>query len=343
MAQSAMPTAKLFSGRVPAEGIMMILFWSLYFLMAFLGRGTFWSSFEPASLYAIIFSVPLVFLIHSYFLIPVFAQKQRWPAYVLLMVLLQIGIEVLRWSLSPSRSIPLFDTPNTTGAYVSAWIGSWLYVSVRDWLVNVRVIERLKSEKLQTELDFLKVQIDPHFLFNTLNSIYALALEESSPKTADSIVKLSALMRYNLHDSNRESISIEKEIDYLEKYIALQMLRLNENNKVEVDIQIDDNISGHSEVAPLILIPFIENVFKYGVSPSKATAARIQLRIEKGLLELFTENDIVASHAMEGRRNGIGLQNTRSRLQLLYPNRFELSSIQEHNRYYTTLKIQLYK
>ena len=319
----------------------MLLLFALYGIMALFGRGDFWDYFEAVNLYAIILTFPLVFLIHTYALLPLLAQKRRWVAYGALVLALQLLIEALRCAFSEQESARWFGDQNTSGVFILAIILSWLYVSVRDWVVHVGVIERLKSEKLQTELDFLKVQIDPHFLFNTLNSIYALALEENSPKTADSIIQLSSLMRYNLHDSNRERIRIEKEIDYIEKFIALQMLRLNENNEVEVLIETDPKSSAQTEIAPLLMIPFIENVFKYGVSPSKATRMRIHLNVKQDEIELNTENDVVQSSSGTGS-NGVGLNNVRNRLELLYPRQFVLTARQEGSRYYTRLKIQLH-
>jgi sensor histidine kinase YesM len=341
MTKSETHSAKAFSIQAPAEGFWMLLLFALYGIMALFGRGDFWDYFEAVNLYAIILTFPLVFLVHTYTLLPLLAQKRRWVAYGALVVALQLLLEGLRCAFSEQESARWFGDQNTSWAFILAVILSWLYVSVRDWVVHVGVIERLKSEKLQTELDFLKVQIDPHFLFNTLNSIYALALEENSPKTADSIIQLSSLMRYNLHDSNRERIRIEKEIDYIEKFIALQMLRLNENNEVEVRIETDPKSSAQTEIAPLLLIPFIENVFKYGVSPSKATRMRIHLNVKPDEIELNTENDVVESSSGAGS-NGVGLSNVRNRLELLYPGQFVLSARQEGGRYYTHLKIQLH-
>lgn len=331
---------KALSFKTPAEGVWMLLFLILYFVMALFGRGAFWSSFEAVNLYAIVLTFPLIFLIHTYLLMPVLAQKRRWATYIASVVVLQLLIEFIRCSISGMESPRWFGHQNTSVAFMPAVILSWLYVSVRDWVAHVGAIERLKSEKLQTELDFLKVQIDPHFLFNTLNSIYALALEENSPATADSIVKLSALMRYNLHDSNREFISIEKEIDYIEKFVALQMLRLSDNNRVELLIETGDDSLAQTQIAPLILIPFVENAFKYGISPSRPTSIRIQLTVNAEWMELKTENDIVEPPSGT-TRNGLGLRNVQNRLELLYPRRFTLDFRQAEGRYYIHLAIKL--
>jgi two-component system LytT family sensor kinase len=170
--------------------------------------------------------------------------------------------------------------------------------------------------------------------------MYALALEENSPKTADSIIKLSALMRYNLHDSNEELIPLKKETEYIEKYIALQKLRLNENNKVEVTINFDNEHFIETKIAPLLLIPFVENVFKYGVSPSKSTEISIHIFITDNFLELKTINDIVEPSA-NIVKNGVGLRNVKNRLELLYATKYELTYGANTSKYYVHLKIKL--
>lgn len=324
------------------EPILILLLGFLYFMMAIFGRGTFWGSFEKVNLYFIIFTFPLAFILNTYLLLPVIVKKHRWLLYIFSLFIIQLILESARLLLTSSATSKIFGEQNTVSSFIVAIISSWIFVSIRDWLINIRIIERLKAEKLRSELDFLKVQVDPHFLFNTLNSIYALALEENSSKTADSIIKLSALMRYNLHDSNEEVISIEKEIDYIEKYIALQKLRLNENNRIELIINFDKEKINTAKIAPLILIPFIENVFKYGVSPSKPSEITITILVTNNIIELKTKNDIVEVSANTIAK-GVGLKNVKNRLELLYTNQYELSFGVEINKYYSCLKIQLNK
>ncbi|WP_276975749.1 histidine kinase [Flavobacterium filum] len=323
-----------------AELILVLLLGFLYFIMAIFGRGAFWGSFEKINLFFIIFTFPFVFILNTYLLLPLLVKKHRWLLYIFSLIIIQLILESARLLLASSETSFLFGEQNTVTPFIVSTIVSWIFISIRDWLINIRVIERLKAEKLRSELDFLKVQIDPHFLFNTLNSMYALALEENSSKTADCIIKLSALMRYNLHDSNEELISIEKEIDYIEKYIALQNLRLNDNNRIEVLINIDKKNNHKAKIAPLILIPFIENVFKYGVSPSKPTEIIIHILVTKDYIELKTKNDIVEVSANTIEK-GVGLKNVKNRLDLLYTNLYELSSGTETNKYFSYLKINL--
>lgn len=323
-----------------AEPILVLSLGLLYFMMAIFGRGTFWASYEKVNLYFILFTFPLAFILNTYLLLPALVKKHRWLLYFCSLIIIQLIIESTRLLLTSSVNPQLFGEQNTLISFFVAIITSWVFVSVRDWLISIRVIEKLKADKLRSELDFLKVQVDPHFLFNTLNSIYALALEENGSKTADSIIKLSALMRYNLHDSTEELISIEKEIDYIEKYIALQKLRLNANNRIELIINYNRENITTVKIAPLILIPFIENVFKYGVSPSKSTEISINIFACYEYIELKTENDIVDVSAI-ANQSGVGLKNVINRLKLLYFGLYELSSAKEGSKYFTNLKIKL--
>jgi len=319
-----------------AELLLLLLLGFLYFTMALFGRGNYWNSFENANLITIILCFPIVFVINSYLLIPSFAKNKKWLLYFVLAVLLFLFIEWGRILLNSTA--PFLGKENSSISFILAFAMSWLFITTRDWFSNLRQIENLKTENLKTEIAFLKTQIDPHFMFNTLNAMYALALEENSPKTADSIIKLSTLMRYNLHDSNAAFINLEKEIDYIQKYIALQRLRLNENNQLEVNIQLDESVNPNVKIAPLLLIPFIENAFKFGVSPSKETAITIMIQATSNSIVLETSNTCSA-HSDVREFKSIGIQNVKKRLDLLYPNQHTITSNKSGGKYFAHLKI----
>ena len=182
-------------------------------------------------------------------------------------------------------------------------------------------LKQTEAEKLHAELAYLKAQVNPHFLFNTLNSIYSLALEKSD-RTPDAIVKLSSLMRYVLLETSREKVPLEQELTYLSDYIQLQQTRFEGSSFV------DFSISGQSEgksIAPLLLIPFIENAFKHGVNPEEPSAILIRIDIMDDQLILLVTNKKLASPQPTPIPSGLGIQNTRLRLQLLYPARFILN------------------
>ncbi|GAB4091459.1 sensor histidine kinase [Flaviaesturariibacter terrae] len=188
--------------------------------------------------------------------------------------------------------------------------------------ISIRQQRRLlevQREKLQTELSFLKAQINPHFLFNTLNSIYALAITKSDD-TARAITELSDLMRYILRDSTGDTVPLEKELSYIGNYVAIQRRRLG--NTVRIDYEAPERF-GNRQVAPLILMSFVENAFKHGINPGEASEIRIRITIDDNRLHLYViNNKVTRVYHEEGM--GIGLANAHERLRHYYPARHVL-------------------
>ena len=186
--------------------------------------------------------------------------------------------------------------------------------------INDRLRET-EREKLQTELSYLKAQINPHFLFNTLNSIYSLAIEQSA-HTPDAIIELSSFLRYITKETQEERVALPKELDYIGHYVALQKLRLDDT------VQLSFTTSGNAQgkyIAPLILISFIENAFKYGVNPQEDSVIAIEISIREDALHCRVFNKKVhVTQSLQTAGSGIGLANTKARLNLLYPNRYRL-------------------
>lgn len=189
-------------------------------------------------------------------------------------------------------------------------------------------LKRIETEKANAELSYLKAQINPHFLFNTLNSIYSLAILKHE-KTADALVKLSEMMRYVLNDGNTNFVLLEKELNYVSNYIELQKMRLTSNVKLSYTCMgnpVD------KKVAPLVLIPFIENAFKHGVNSEEDSDIEIRITISDSKLHLLVNNIIVTSNNNTLDKSGLGIENTRKRLELLYPENYDLkiSKLDKH-------------
>ena len=198
-------------------------------------------------------------------------------------------------------------------------------------------LRQSEREKLNTELSFLKAQINPHFLFNTLNSIYSLAIVQS-PNTADAVVRLSSLMRYVMREADTDWVALEHELGYVTNYVALQQLRLDDT--VEVDFAVEGHSNGY-KIAPLLLISFIENAFKYGVNPQEKSLIRVRISVKEGVLNLTTFNKKVRVFYDEEASSGIGIENTRTRLELLYPNDYELIIGDEAESFTVDLRLRL--
>ena len=193
------------------------------------------------------------------------------------------------------------------------------YGFTRNWLITEKKRQTLLSEKLSAELNFLKTQINPHFLFNVLNMAYSSATQSGDERTADIIEKLSGLMRYMIYESNVPKVEIEREIEYIRNYIRLQKMRLSKDIPVTVNFNVNGNPAG-LRIAPLILISFIENAFKYGVKLDKQSEIDISLNFLNGEMEFRTSNQVFKGVNSIGEKNsGIGLKNTKKRLGILYP------------------------
>jgi Histidine kinase len=183
-----------------------------------------------------------------------------------------------------------------------------------------RQLLEVQKEKLDAELSFLKAQINPHFLFNTLNSIYALSIRKSDD-TPQAIIQLSELMRYILKDANAVSVPLEKELSYMSNYVALQKRRLGDT--VQITYSVPPNVA-NQHIAPLILMSFVENAFKHGVNPDQDSSISISISIKDKQLHLLVINNKVTSVNSE-ETMGIGLKNATSRLEHLYPGKHKLS------------------
>lgn len=195
-------------------------------------------------------------------------------------------------------------------------------------------LQNVEKEKMKSELAFLKAQINPHFLFNTLNSIYALALKKDD-KTPDAVIQLSELMRYIITNANDEVLDLSKEINYITNFVSLQKTRLGDT--VSIDYKVNGNAFG-KVITPLILISFIENAFKHGVNPDKTSEICIAIDIHEKDLTLMVSNKKIFSVESE---TGIGLQNTIERLALLYPDRHQLKIEDSHDKYIVNLTIEV--
>jgi len=220
--------------------------------------------------------------------------------------------------------------------FVTVWSLSTAVCVIREWRRTESRAVQAEADKANAELSFLKAQINPHFLFNTLNNIYSLAITKNE-HTAESILKLSNIMRYVTDDVTEDYVSLESEIDCLRDYIDLQKLRLGK--KMTVEFLVEGNPVG-KRIAPLILMNFIENVFKYGISSHEPSTIQIRLSVQDNNISFFCRNKLFYTKPSTSRV-GIGIQNTRQRLQRLYPDRHFLNINKENDFYTVQLTLQV--
>ncbi|UKJ06503.1 sensor histidine kinase [Solitalea lacus] len=278
----------------------------------------------------------LAFFYLNYFvLIPKFFFKKRYAIYLSLVALSLLAIILLPDMLIRScqnindlshgvSEVKRFKPNKSIFGRYSFRISQnlFLFLSALFLSLVIKISNRWKQaeqQKLSVELSYLKAQINPHFLFNTLNSIYSLALEKSEAAPM-AVVKLSDMMRYIIHDANHDFVPLDKEIKYITDYIELQKLRFG--NSVDLQYAVTGNVFG-KKIAPLILIAFIENAFKYGVNAEENSKINIAINIEKDELHLSVENNKV-HHASTDASNGLGIENAKNRLNLLYPSNHNL-------------------
>ncbi|RAJ08521.1 histidine kinase [Chitinophaga skermanii] len=299
------------------------------------------------ALYYLVFGVIniSVFYLNLLYIVPRYMKRRKFWILVICWLLLIPFYGTIRYmvaqvmvpftpsfkgSLTYGREI--FQSVFTTGFFVGL---STAYVFVADWFKNEKVKEQLVNAQLKAELSFLKTQINPHFLFNTLNNIYTLAYQKSD-KTPDAIMHLSELMRYMLHDSNEERVVLHQELHFIEQLIHLQSLRVN--GDMQLQFRQSGDLYKH-RIAPLLLISFVENAFKHGVVNDPANPMVIDLQVQDHQLHFSTTNKI--HHGYKDAVGGIGLANVQRRLDLLYPNKHTLTITQDDNYYHTQLQINL--
>ncbi|UZR98694.1 sensor histidine kinase [Chondrinema litorale] len=314
------------------------------------GENNFLST--PPSIRDFITNVLLLvfFYLNFYYLIPQFYFREKFISYglfIMISFLIIILVPSLVTGFVPWQNPAPVDsfnslTPPLQSANNFLMIISqhvFLFISVILFSVLLRTRDRLlltEKAKYKAELTSLKNQINPHFLFNTINSIYAFAIKDKSHKTADSILKLSGLMRYVVSETGNQYVSLEKEIDYIKDYVALQELRIDK--KIKFSFKVTGQALGKS-IAPLILIPFIENAFKYGVNPDADSLVDIQIKIAEEELQLLVVNNKVRLHIKPYEKTETGIANTKSRLDLLYSSKHVLEITESEKQFKVALTI----
>lgn len=214
-----------------------------------------------------------------------------------------------------------------------------IYNLIADTLKTRQRQQELIQQKTKAELSVLKAQINPHFLFNTLNTIYNEAQRSDNQNVAELIEHLSGIMRFTLQQANQATVSIEQEFSFLEKYLALQQARLPRLVTLTIHTQLDWD-GQPAEVAPLLLIPFVENMFQYGIRLQQPSYLELTVLVDNKQLQLRAVNTLFPTAPSNGG-SGTGINNVRQRLALLYPNRHELTIDQTDQLFCVTLQIDL--
>jgi len=322
-----------------------VLFWCLSFLILMNILKVSAEVKRIDLIYTVIFHVPIVSVVYLNLklLFPWFWEEGRYFLYSISVVLLA--------ALGSGFYLVLFDRWIDyifRGYYFIAYYSFWdislyfvIYLFATSLLRLARGwfrLQEIEKEKTLAELKALKSQVNPHFLFNSLNSIYSLA-RKNSPEVPDKIIQLSDLMRHIIYDSDIDFIPLEKEVDMVKNYIALQNLRTQEHNKI--DFETSGDIKG-KKIAPLIFLPFVENSFKHGLKGGAKNAfVKIRLEITGKVLNFEIENSIgKSSQIVNSKYKGIGIENVRKRLELIYPDVHTLKISNSKDTFKVLLQLQ---
>lgn len=280
-----------------------------------------------------------------YLFITRFLKRKQYFQFLFLYVISTAMAALLRAVVSYFITLYLyhFPVPDMGKLFPASVLNIFIWTSVLvagkmiiDRLTQQRMFEEIEREKVKTELEFLKAQHNPHFLFNSLNSLY-FQIDKGNADARGTLMKLSDMLRYQLYECNADSIAIEKELQYLGSYIELQKLRLGDKYKIEY--KTEESVRGFS-IAPLLIIPLVENAFKY-ISHHEKNLNEINIKLDytKGIFVCEIEN--TTERKKEEVSGGIGLVNLTRRLELLYAEDFELVTEAKAEKFYATLKIRI--
>jgi len=320
----------------------------------------FFTPFAIKYLFYVVFQALAVYF-NLYFLIPRYLEKHRlaeYTAYLILTTLVAAACIVPGYFVSASmtgksvlelygwKKVDLYSlyTGNPLSSTAASMTLAMSIKLAKNWLQTQRRQQQLEKEKLETELNFLKYQFNPHFLFNTINSIFFL-IHKNPDMASASLAKFSELLRYQLYECNDRQILLNKELAYLENSIELERLRQNDN--VEVSCQIDPLPCEDLGIAPFILMTFVENAFKH---VSKDTDSpnwiRIRLQWRGSQMDFTVSNSISRDHRSTKftdvvQYGGIGLKNVQRRLDLIYPGQYDLDIQKDDTRFDIRLRLQL--
>ena len=331
-----------------------ILFWLAYFIFV-LVQVTFLSE-APAYLdvtIKLLLTLPIdisAAYFTVYFLLPKFLLNRKYLLFALSFILSGIVFVLLQRLILFYISYPIFYPEvlekytffrfNYLYSFVNIYMIAGVFMAVKllmYWYENQKIRIELENQNKNSELALLRNQINPHFLFNTLNNIDTLVMDNQE-QASKSIMQLSEIMRYMLYDSNTQYVPLTKEINYLESYISLQKIRFSKPDYVKMEIHGNKK---NRLIAPMLLIPFVENAFKHGVKADKSPGVSIILKSEKNFLEFSVVNYINEFDlTSKDPSKGIGMDNVRRRLDLIYKNQYNLDIDTKNNKF--VVKLRLY-
>ena len=283
------------------------------------------------------------FYLNSLLLVPRFFYKKRYILYCVTILAYFAFFVMQGWLVKRYLNPDIFFTFRkhlffSVFVFMFILACSIAYKTIRDRIIADRHAQEKENEFLKTELSLLRSQVSPHFMFNVLNNMVALARKQSD-QLEPSLIKLSSLMRYMLYETEEEKVSLEKETEYLQSYIDLQQQRFGK--KVEIDVAMKPADKTYF-IEPMLLIPFVENAFKHGVSIGQTSGIAISIVLSDRKLNFSCINTKYSTiKKMEDEKSGIGLENVKRRLDLLYPDKHHLQISEDEGKFIVKLELDL--
>jgi hypothetical protein len=304
------------------------------------------------------YAVILLFYLHAFISYPRFFSKEKAIQFaainLVILAIASIGMivfdgyqsyQALKLLGINKNLTELFSIKNVRFDFLllfaSVLIPSFVYYFIKERFKKLDTAGFSLYRKKEAELAQLRSQVNPHFLFNTLNTLYAFALKEGSDKTAECIAKLANLMRFMLDDMEKESILLQREVSYIEDYVKLQSIRSAVDHEIAVNVDIDEE-QGYS-IAPMLLIPFVENAFKHGMNPNEVSQLKIDITGKGNKIQFVIENSVDNNFQAYYKEKGfgIGIENVKSRLKHIYPERHNISIAKTNNKFIVILTIDI--
>ena len=326
-----------------------LLFWAIYWIISSTQDVFFTSHFkENYNIPIVLGSIGIVYFNYYYWIPKCLIHQKRYWFYtfsILAFITLNSWLVtiVLRNFFSSSEYYSNWEGTFNIAVDTAVLVGLTTALKfILQWQERNNYAAQLERKSLENELEMLKSQINPHFIFNTLNTIYFLMEQKEGEKAKEALLKFSDTLSHQLYDYNKDWIDLGKEVEYLQNYIELQRIRHDEE-LLTLHCDLPKQSNGH-QIAPMLLIPFVENAFKHG-SNSKGYEINISLKIENGELHFTTQNtskrNIANAPNGKKKKGGIGLKNVRRRLALVYPQQHQLDISDDGEFYKTELTINL--
>lgn len=330
----------------PAQWVTHLIFWVVYWIFASLQDVVYVPQFRENFNLPMVFGSMGVVYFNFYYWIPKYLikQKRHWFYALSIFSIIVINAWVVIYIIqffSKQTEFYFWERVFTLGVDTTVLVAfTTAFKFILQWYERNSYAIRLEKKSLENELDMLRSQINPHFIFNTLNTIYFLLEQKENQKAKDALLKFSDTLSHQLYDYNKDYIELAKEVEYLKNYIELQCLRTDED-LLTLDVALPEKVDGY-KIAPMLLIPFVENAFKHG-SNSKGYSISVVLKLDQGQLEFQTQNTINPKKQPlhDKQQGGIGLSNVKRRLELIYPNRHVLGLDNTHGTFKVHLKILL--